>query len=231
MSFFNLENPKQIARTAGLLYLGLIVFGILSQLIRMGFIVPGDAATTANNIMANEIQFLGANVLWLISEMFLLLLGLALYVLLKPVNKNLSLLMMLFVLVGVAIEAINTLNLFNAVQLLSGADYLTLFSADQLNAQVMFYLDSWEAGYHIATIMSFGPWLIPLGYLIYESGYFPRILGILGILAGVGFLIVGFQYFLLPSLEIISLPASVVMIVGEFSICGWLILKGAKIPE
>ena len=76
MNIIDLENPKKTARTAGLLYLGLIVFGIISQVVRMGFIVHGDAAATANNIMANEMQFLGANVLWLISEMFLLLLAL-----------------------------------------------------------------------------------------------------------------------------------------------------------
>jgi hypothetical protein len=231
MKVFDLENPKKTARIAGLMYLGVIVFGILSQVIRMGFIVHGDASTTANNIMANEIQFLGANVLWLISEMFLLLLGLVLYVLLKPVNKNLARLMMFFVAVGVAIESINTLNLFNAVQLLGSSDYSAVFSADQLNTQMMFYLDSWEAGYSIAAIMSFGPWLIPLGFLFYESGYFPRILGIIGVLAGIGILIEGFQSLLLPDLEVISLPAGVVAVIGEFAICGWLLLKGAKIPK
>ena len=228
MNIFDLENPKKTARIAGLMYLGVIIFGILSQVIRMGFIVHGDAATTANNIMANEMQFLGTNVLWLISEMFLLLLGLALYVLLKPVNKNLATLMMLFVAVGVAIESINTLNLFNAVHLLNSADYLSVFSADQLNTQMMFYLGSWEAGYSIAAIMSFGPWLIPLGYLFYESGYFPRMLGIIAVLAGIGILIEGFQHLLLPGLEVISLPAGVVAAIGEFAICGWLLLIGVK---
>ena len=139
--------------------------------------------------------------------------------------------MVLLVVVGVAIESINTLNLFNALQLLSGADYLSVYSADQLNAQVMFHLDSWEAGYRIAVIMSFGPWLIPTGYLIYKSGYFPRILGILAILAGFGFLIEGLQYFLLPDYEVISLPGSSAAIIGEFALCGWLLLKGAKIPD
>jgi len=228
MNLFDFDNPKKTARIAGLMYLGVIVFGILSQVIRMGFIVDGDAATTANNIMANEMLFLGTNVLWLISEMFLLWLGLALYILLKPVNKNLATLMMLFVAVGVAIESINTLNLIDTVQLLSGADYLAAFSTEQLNAQVMFHLHSWEAGYSIAAIMSFGPWLIPLGYLFYESGYIPRIIGIIAILAGIGILIEGFQALLLPGLEVISLPAGVVAAIGEFAICGWLLVIGVQ---
>jgi len=226
-----MNSNKKTARIAGLLYLMVIVFGIIGHLARQSLIVPGDAATTANNIMANEMQFRGANVSWLISEMFLLLLGLALYVVLKKVNKNLASLMVLFIVVGVAIESINTLNQFAALHLLSGADYLTVFSADQLNAQVMSYLDSWEAGYRIAAILSFGPWLIPAGYLVYKSGYFPRILGILVILAGFGILIEGLQYFLLPDYEVISYPGSVVASIGEFAFCGWLLLKGAKIPE
>ena len=224
-------SQRKAARVAGFLYLILIVTGIIGQLARQSLIVPGDAATTANNIMANEMQFRGANVSWLISEMFLLMLGLALYVVFKKVNKNLASLMVLFVVVGVAIESINTLNQFAALQLLSGADYLTVFSADQLNAQVMSHLDSWEAGYRIAAILSFGPWLIPAGYLVYKSGYFPRILGVLVILAGFGILIEGLQYFLLPDYEVISYPGSVVASIGEIAFCGWLLLKGAKIPE
>jgi len=225
------EKIKKTSRVAGFLYLGLIVFGIIGQLARSSLIVSGDAATTANNIMANEMQFRGANMSWLISEMFLLLLGLALYVVFKKVNKNLASLMVLFIVVGVAIESINTLNQFAALQLLSGADYLKVFSADQLNAQVMAHLDSWEAGYRIAVIMSFGPWLIPTGYLVYKSGYFPKILGVLAILAGFGFLIEGLQYFLLPDYIVISYPGSALAIIGEFALCGWLLLKGAKIPE
>ena len=226
-----MDSIKKTSRIAGLMYLGVIVFGIIGQLARSSLVVPGDAATTANNIMANELQFRGANVSWLISEMFLLLLGLALYVVFKKVNKNLASLMVLFVVVGVAVESINTLNQFAALQLLSGADYLTVFSADQLNAQVMFHLNSWEAGYRIAAIMSFGPWLIPAGYLVYKSGYFPRILGILVILAGFGILIEGLQYFLLPDYAVISYPGSVLATIGEFAFCGWLLLKGAKIPK
>ncbi len=231
MNLIDSENPKKTARVAGLMYLGLIVFGIIGQVIRQSFIVPDDAAKTVNNLMANEMLFSGANVIWLISEMFLLLLGLALYVVLKPVNKNLASLMVLFVVVGVAIESINTLNQFAVLQLLSGADYLTVYSADQLNAQVMFHLNSWETGYSIAAIMSFGPWLIPAGYLIYKSGYFPKIIGIFAILAGFGILIEGLQSLLLPDFEVIAYPGAILGVVGEFAVCGWLLVKGVKIPE
>lgn len=224
-------SPLVYARVAGVLYLGLIVFGIAGQVARMGFIESGDAATTVSNIMANEILFSAANVSWLISEMFLLLLGLAFYVLLKPVNKILALLLVLFTIVGVAIEGINTLNQFAALQLLSGADYLTVFEANQLNAQVMYHLDLSEAGYSIAAIMSFGPWLIPTGYLMYTSGYFPKLLGILAMLGGVGIMIQGFQYFLLPDYDVIYNVAAVAGVIGEFAMCGWLLIKGVNVEQ
>jgi len=231
MKLADFENPKMTAKIAGLLYLGLIIFGIAGMVIRLSFIEPGDAATTTINIIANEMLFSAANLSWLISEMFLLLLGLALFVLLKPVNKIIASLIVLFVVVGVAIESINSLNLFAVLKLLNGADYLTAFGADHLKAQVMYHFDLWESGYNIAVIMSFGPWLIPTGYLMYISGYFPKLLGILGMLAAIGFLLQGFQYFLLPDNNVISTVGGVVSIIGEFAICGWLLIKGVDVEQ
>jgi hypothetical protein len=228
------ENGKELkkrARIAGFMYLGVIVFGIVAQVIRMGIIVPGDATLTANNIMANGTLFSGANVLWLISEMFFLLLGITLYVVLKPTNKNLATLMLVIIAVGVAIECLNTLNLFNAQHLLTSDYYTAVFTTEQLNAQAMLYIDSWEIGYRIAQIVSFGPWLIPAGYLMYKSNHFPNILGILVLLAGVGHLIECFQYFLLPDFAVISSPVVIIAVIGEFALAGWLLVKGVKVPE
>jgi hypothetical protein len=224
------RSPLVYARIAGAVYLCLIVFGIGGQLARMSLIVSDNATETANNILANAMLFRAANVSWLISEMFLLLLGLTLYRLLKPVHNKLASLMVLLIVVGVAIESINTLNQFVALILLSGADS-AVFSANQVNAQAMFHLNSYEAGYRIAAIMSFGPWLIPAGYLVYKSGYFPRILGILVIIAGFGILIEGLQYFLLPDYEVISYPGSAMAAIGEFAFCGWLLIKGVDLEQ
>ncbi len=134
LSLFTDMDQRKFARVAGLMYLTLIVLGIGGQVVRMGFIETDDATATANNIMANEVKFNAANVIWLISEMFLLFLGLALYVVLKPVNKVLAQLMVIFIVVSVSIECINTLNQFAALQLLSGAEYLTVYTEEQLQA-------------------------------------------------------------------------------------------------
>jgi hypothetical protein len=226
----NEKQLKKWARIAGLMYLGVIVFGIVAQVIRMGIIVPGDAALTANNIMANGTLFSGANVLWLISELFFLLLGITLYVVLKPVNKNLATLMLVIIAVGVAIECLNTLNLFTAQHLLNSDYYSATFTTDQLNAQAMLYIDSWEVGYRIAQTVSFGPWLIPAGYLMYKASYFPKVLGILVLIAGVGHMIECFQYFLLPDFAVISYPGVIIAVIGEFALAGWLLIKGVQIP-
>ena len=225
-------SQRKAARVAGLLYLLVIVSGVIAEFfVRQNLIVPGDAAETAHNIIANEWLFRIGFVSDLIMITCFLLLALALYVVLKPVNKNLASLMVLIVLVGTAIAGINMLNHFAALVLLSGADYLTVFEADQLHALVMIFLNLHEAGTFIAQILSWGPWLLPLGYLVFKSGYFPRILGVLLMIACFGHLIKGLQYFLVPDYEVITYPGLAVATIAEFSLCGWLLFKGAKIPE
>lgn len=213
-----------------MLYLAVIVFGVTAELVRQSLIVPGDATTTVNNIMASESLFRLAFVIDLIMIACFLLLPLALYVLLKPVNKNLALLMVIFVLVSVPIMFINMLIHFAPLLLLSGADYLTVLGADQLHALVMFFFELYTAGVMIATIFH-GLWLLPLGFLVYKSGYFPRILGVLLMIACFGFLIDSLRYFVFPEYEVITYPGIVFEIIGEFGFCGWLLLKGAKIPK
>ena len=166
----------------------------------------------------------------LIMNTSFLLLPLAFYVLLKAVNKNLASLMVIFVLVGASIGFINMLNHFAPLPLLSGADYLTVFEAGQLHAQVMLSLNWFEAGYSIAGIFH-GLWLFPLGYLVYKSGYFPRIFGVLLMIACFGFLIQALTFLLAPSYEVITYPGIVVMIIAEFGFCGWLLVKGAKVQR
>ncbi|KAF5423208.1 MAG: protein of unknown function (DUF4386) [Candidatus Methanocomedens sp.] len=192
-------------------------------------IVPGDATTTANNIMDNELLFRMGIVGSIITQLIQILVVLVLYKLLKTVNKNHASLMVIFALVGVPIAMLNTLNRVAALLLLNGADYLQVFGADQLHAQMMLFLNLNEQGVMIASIF-WGLWLFPLGYLIYKSGYFPRILAVLVIMAGFGYLIDFFTHFLLPNYETIG-PVLELMTVGETIFMAWVLLKGAKIPK
>ncbi len=173
-----MNSIQKTARMAGLLYFIYIVTTIFADVIgRSRLIVFGDAAATANNIMASEWLFRLSFVSDLVSIVFFLLAAWALYVLLKSVNKDLALLFWLLNLGGVVVYSINLLNQFAALLLLSGADYLKVFQADQLQAAAMFFLNLYQNGYWISQIF-FGAWLFPLGYLVFKSGFLPRILGI-----------------------------------------------------
>jgi predicted secreted protein len=219
----------KVARLAGLFYLIFILTTALATYMRSQLIVFGDAAATAQNIAANEILLRTAFVTELISAMFFLLAAWALYSLLRPVNRDLALLFLLLNLGGVVVECVNMLNLFAALPLLSGADYLTVFPADQLQAQALMYIDLYANGFMIAQIF-YGSWLLPLGYLVYRSGFLPRWLGLLLIADFVGVLGWFLQHFLLPGFDALSYPFYLLGFIAEVSLTMWLLLKGVKEP-
>ena len=221
-------NPNKTARIAGFLYLILFPLGLFGIMyVPSILIVPGDAATTANNIMASESLFHLSIVSGLIVQIVNLLLVLVLYKLLKPVNKNHALLMVIFFLVGVPIAMLNQLNQFAALLLSSGADYLTVFTADQLQALVPLLLDLHEHGVFIAGIF-WGLWLFPMGYLVFKSGYIPRILGVLLMIGCFGYLIDSVTFFLLPNFDA---TIGQYTFIGELLLPLWLLIKGVNVEQ
>jgi hypothetical protein len=226
-----MNSRKKTARMAGFLYLMFLVTLIFADdAVRSKLIVFGDSAATANNIMASERLFRIGFMSDLLAAVFFLLSAWALYVLLKPVDKNLALLFVLLILGGVAIQCINMLNQFAALLLLSGADYLKVFQADQLQALAMLFLNLHKNGFIIAQVF-YGAWLFPLGYLVFKSGFLPRILGILLMIDCFGVLIWFFQFFLFPGYEVMTYPGLIVSLIAEFSLAFWLLIMGAKDPK
>jgi hypothetical protein len=148
-------------------------------------------------------------------------------VLLKPVNKNLALLFLLLNLGGVAVECLNALNLFAALQVLSGANYLSVFQTGQLQAMAMSFLDLYTSGF-VMTQIFFSAWLIPLGYLIYKSRYLPKWLGLLIILDFFGNMSWFLQFFLLPDYKILAYPGNAVGFIAEISLTVWLLIMAVK---
>jgi len=221
------QSPRKTARMAGLFYLIFILTTVLASVVRSRLIVSGDAAATANNIMGSELFFRIGFVTELVSAVFFLLAAWALYVLLKPVNKNLALLFLLLNLGGVAVECLNALNLFAALQFLSGANYLTVFQTGQLQAMAMSSLNLYTSGFAIAQIF-FSAWLLPLGYLVYKSRFLPKWLGLLLILDFFCWTSYFFQFFLFPDYGILIYPGSAVGFIAEISISLWLLIKGVK---
>lgn len=223
-----MSSINRTARMAGLLYLIYMVTTIFADVVgRSKLIVAGDAAATAGNIMAAEGLFRLSFVSDLLSAVFFLLAAWALYELLKPVNNALALMFLLLNLAGTAVYSINLLNQLAALLLLSGADSLKAFQAGQLQAMALFFLNIYKNGYWVAQLF-FGAWLFPLGYLVYKSGFLPRILGIVLMVHCVGWLTTFLQMFLFPGFDVIHYVTFPLGFVSEFALTGWLLIKGAK---
>jgi hypothetical protein len=210
---------------AGFHYLTYVVTSVIANM--FGRFVFEDAPVTVNQIMAYESQFRIGSVISLFSVVFFLLAAWYLYVLLKSVNKDLALLFLLLNLGGFAIWCFSTLNLFASLLLLSGADYLQVFQPDQLQAQALLFINLRKNGAIVAQI-PYGIWLFPLGYLVFKSGFLPKILGILLIVDCFGLLIWVVQFFLLPAYEVISYPFMAVSFIAELSLTLWLLIRGVK---
>ncbi len=219
---------RKAAIVAGLGLLIMTIFAILANFFVLeSLIVSGEAAETANNIMANEGMF-RLGIFGLICVAILdVLVAWALYVLLKPVNKSLSLLAAWFRLVYTTILGIALANLFVSLELLSSPDYLIIFETKQLHAQAMLFLNAFNHGWNIGLVF-FGIHLSILGYLVFKSGYIPKILGILLIIAGSGYIIDSIVIILFPNLDV---PIAMFTFFGELLLMFWLLIKGTKIPE
>lgn len=212
---YKVNSINKTARIAGFLYLLVAVFSGFAASVRSNLIVPADAAATVHNIAASGTLFRLNIASDLVGQIFHIFLALALYELLKTVNKNQALLMVILALIPVPMAMLNQLNQFAVLPLLSGTDY----------TQVMFFLNLQNEGVLIAQIF-WGLWLFPLGYLVFKSGYIPRILGVLLVVAGLGYLIDSFGKFLLPSY---GLTISLFTFVGEVLLLLWLLIKGVNV--
>ena len=227
------RSPRQVARIAGVLYLVIIIAGIWAFFfVRSSLIVPGDAAATANEVLASEGLFRASIAADLVMIMSDVALALAFYALFRPVNRALSLLAAFFRLAPAANLGLNVLNLFFGLQLLHGAGHATAFSADQLHDLALFFFNAHGVGYTISLVF-FGFSLLTLGYLIFRSGYMPKILGLLLIIAALGYLVDGFaNVLLIHYADYADLLGAVVFgpaLVAELAVALWLLIKGVKV--
>jgi hypothetical protein len=213
---------------AGLLYFVYFVIHIFADVVgRSKIIIFGEAAATAQNIMASNWQFRIGILSDLIGAVFFLLAAWALYGLLKPVNNNLALLFLLLNLGGVALQCFSDLFLIASQLLLNGAEYLKVFQTDQLQAQVMTFLYMYKNGFMIAQLF-YGAWLFPLGYLVFKSGFLPKILGIVLMAHCVTWLMTTFQFFIFPGFNVITYVSYPLGFIAEFGLTLWLLIMGVK---
>jgi hypothetical protein len=233
MEKHEVQTSQQVyARIGGLLYLITIVVGIFNEAFVKGkIIVSGDAMATAANLRSMESLWrlgIAGQMLMVICTVTL---SLILYVLLRPVSRNLALLATFFGLIATAADAAHLVQLVEALLPLGSAAYLKAFTPEQLNAMIMLSLKSHDVGYGIGLLL-FGPFFLVAGYLIFKSTYFPRAIGILYQIGGVAYMVNGFVLILAPRFAaqmftIIVLPC----FVGEASFCLWLLIRGVNVRK
>ena len=225
-----MKNIQRTARFAGILYLVITVFAAIAHFyVPSNIVVAGDAAATAQNLINNETLFrlggVGSELVILLTE---IVLSIVLYALLKPVNKTLAQLATVSRLAMTTIHGLNLLNYFFAMAMISGTGYMTAaFSTEQLNALMMVFMDALNTGFTIGIAFLVIHVLI-LGYLIFKSGYFPKVLGILFIAAGFGYLFDSFAQLLSTSYT--STPGVIAMVImlSEIAFPIWLLIKGVN---
>ena len=224
-------SPRLKARIAGLLYLIVIVGGIFAEVfVRGRLVVHGDAATTAHNIVTHDLLYrlgFAAEVFYCACNVPLILLF---YDLFKVVNRSVALLVVFFSLVGTAIESASLLAHFAPLVLLGGQRYLSAFTAEQLQTAAYMSLRLFEYGFAICLVF-FGFYCLSLGYLIFRSTFFPRIIGVLLAIQGLLYLTNSFANFLAPGIAARVFPYLAASAVAEISLCLWLIVVGVNVSK
>jgi hypothetical protein len=225
-----MSSPKRLARIAGLLYLIVGIFGGFA----VGYAtpkvyVPRDAATTAGNVLANAGLVRLGVIADLLQATVFVFLAMTLYVLLKDVNKNAARAMVLLVTIATTIMCLNEVFQFAAVLVATGGLYVAAFGAAGSDALVLLLMTMHHYGFLIAQIF-FGLWLVPLGYLAYTSGIFPKALGVVLIVAGVSYLVDMLAAFLVPDVGtqihgLLAIPPTI----AEIWTLGYLLVKGVTV--
>jgi hypothetical protein len=233
MSTRDLEtSPQAYARVGGLLYLYIIVAALFAEAyVRGKLIVSTDAAATASNILAHETLFRIGSAGDLLNVTVDVAVALILYVLLNPVNRNLALLAAFMRIAADIIVAIALLMEFVGLRIVTDASFLKGFDQQQLEALAMLMFKLHGSGYVISLVF-FGFGLLVLGYLIFRSGYFPKLLGVLMAIAGFGYLINSFARLVAPPVADALFPWTLLPgFVAELAFCLWLLVKGVNMPK
>jgi uncharacterized protein DUF4386 len=226
-----MDSRKKVARIAGWLYLVAALPAPFALLYIPGkLIVRGDAAATARNILASESLFRLGIAGELLNAAFFLLVPFALYQLLKEVSKSQASLMVTLFAVSVPMSFLNTLNSMAALTLLRGADFLSVFNQAQRESLAMLFLRLHSQGF-IGLQVFWGLWLLPLGLLVYRSGFLPRIVGVLLMINCFAYVADSVVLLLWPSYAHSVSQITLAPKFGEFVMIFWLIIAGAKERE
>lgn len=219
------RTAAKVAGWSGLLTFAIVVFGNFALLSPLT--VPGNAAATAQRIVANETQFRIAVICFLTYGLGVVVLLSALYVILKPVNPGQALVGALSRLVFALLWLLGTLNMLSALRLLSNATYLQVFESDRLQAMAKLYLGANFDDYYVG-LPFFGLAATICAYLWFKSNYIPRGLALYGLISSAWCVICAFVYLVFPHFNKIvndwwfDFP----MAIFELTLSFWLLFKG-----
>src|SRR5947208_2863285 len=224
-----MNSPKRLARIAGVLYLLVGIFGGFAE----GFVDPkmyvaGNAAATAGNVVANSGLVRMGVVAHLLDGTFFVFLAMTLYILLKHVHKSVARAMLVLVALATGIICLNAVFQFEGLRVATGAVNLAAFGTAGSHALVLLLLDTQHYGTLIAQVF-FGLWLVPLGYLAYKSGLFPKWLGVVLVVGGACYLVDLLAAFLVPDFgqnihTFVVIPSAI----AEISMVLYLLVIGVK---
>src|ERR1700691_1174355 len=218
--------PRPRARLTGVVYLFYFLTAVLGEVFLKGLVVDGDAAATANNILAHQSLFRLGLATGLIATACYIAVTALFYDLFKPVNRGLSLLAAFFSLVGCAILAFASLFQVAPLVVLGSGRYLSVFPAEQLRSLAYLFLELYGEGVNICFVF-FGVYCVLIGYLVFRSEFLPKALGVLMVLAGMGWLT-----FLSPPLANYLLPYTLILgFLAELALMLWLLVMGVNVAR
>src|SRR3954453_5444384 len=226
-----MHPTNKAARIAGAIYLSMVFTAPFTLLYVPGkLIVRGDAAATANNVLAHETMFRLAILGDLLTAVIFICLGIALYRLLSGVSKTWAMLMVAFVLISSAVGFLDTLNNIAAIILFRGADFLSVFDKAQLNALGYLFIRLHNQGVFMNELF-WGLWLFPFGLLVFRSGFLPRFIGVWLMINCFGYVALCMIALLAPDYYGAAFKWGQPILFGELAIMLWLLIKGAKVPS
>jgi hypothetical protein len=219
---------KKTARIAGWLYLLVVFTGpfVLMYVPRKLFVL-GDASATANNILAHQSLFQAHIVVGLVSELLFIAVVLALYRLLKGVDRELAALMVILILIDAPLAFLSVANEVATLTFLRGGGFLAAFDAPQRDALATLLINVDILGIPVSEIF-WGLWLLPLGVLVYRSGFIPRFLGIWLFINGAAYLVLSGVGLLVPERARLLATIATPVLFGEVALMLWLLIVGAR---
>lgn len=225
------ERPQLYARTAGAIYLLVILFGGFAEgFVMSAMIVPGDIAATARNIAARpDLWRLGVAADFAVPVIAIVQMWIE-FLLLRPAGRGAALLLLLFNGASLAVECVSKVFLLMVGPALAGAAYAKVFAPNQLYGLVGFALAAHGAAFNVALVL-FGCACLTAGGLIFRSGYLPRWVGVLLQIAGASYLVACLSALFAPAFADLITPWILLPpLVGEGSLCLWLLVRGVDVP-